>query len=110
MMTARSPAAALMIRGDAQSAAIEALKKAAESLIATGNGAGSEEGGQSAGRDPFGREAEDGGGLATGETDIPGVTDRQRARDLIEELRRRAADRKRPAEELDYLDRLLERF
>ena len=96
--------------GDAQSAAIEALKKAAESLIATGTGPGSEGGDQSAGRDPFGREAQDGGGLATGETEIPDVTDRQRARDLIEELRRRAADRKRPAEELDYLDRLLERF
>ncbi len=101
---------ALADAGDAQSDAIEALKKAAESLIATGNGGQGQNGEQSAGRDPFGREAEDGGGLATGETEIPGVTDRQRARDLIEELRRRAADRQRPQEELDYLDRLLERF
>ncbi len=94
--------------GDAQTAAIEALKKAAESLIATGTGG---EPGDTAGQDPFGRETGDGeGGLATGETEIPGVTDRQRARDLIEELRRRAADQQRPQEELDYLERLLERF
>lgn len=102
---------ALEDAGDAQAAAIEALKKAAESLIATGNqGSEGGESGQSAGRDPFGRESADGEGLSTGETEIPGVSDRQRARDLIEELRRRAADQQRSKEELDYLDRLLERF
>ena len=94
----------------AQAAAIEALKKAAEGLISTGNQGQSGEGSQAGGNDPFGRNAEDGQGTSTGEVEIPGVTDRQRARDLIEELRRRAADQERSQEELDYLERLLERF
>ena len=94
----------------AQDDAIEAMKKAAEALIAQGNqGAGGGEDTRG-GQDPFGRDSADGEGLATGETDIPGVSDRQRARDLIEELRRRAADQGRTLDELEYLERLLERF
>ena len=33
-----------------------------------------------------------------------------RARELLEELRRRSAEQSRPEEELDYLRRLLDRF
>ena len=36
--------------------------------------------------------------------------ERQRAQAIQEELRRRGADRGRPQEELDYIDRLLRRF
>jgi hypothetical protein len=35
---------------------------------------------------------------------------RARARDILEELRRRAAEAGRPQEELDYIERLLDRF
>ena len=35
---------------------------------------------------------------------------RQRAREILDELRRRAGDFNRPQLELDYIDRLLRRF
>jgi hypothetical protein len=41
---------------------------------------------------------------------VPDKIDMQRAREIIEELRRRAGELGRPKLELDYLDRLLERF
>jgi hypothetical protein len=34
----------------------------------------------------------------------------QRARDILNELRKRAGEQKRPKEELDYIDRLLKQF
>ncbi len=60
-------------------------------------------------RDPLGRsmgEADDPGD----ETALPDRPERQRVRDIQEELRRRGADRSRPATELEYIDRLLKRF
>jgi hypothetical protein len=57
------------------------------------------------GSDPLGRGAAEGQ-----DTTLPSESERQRARDILEELRRRAAERGRPQEELDYIDRLLERF
>ena len=57
------------------------------------------------GSDPLGRGAAEGQ-----DTNLPSESERQRARDILEELRRRAAERGRPQEELDYIDRLLERF
>lgn len=103
---------------EAQDLAIEALRAAAAGLIAQSSlGQEGEDGeqaggqaGQGRGNDPFGREA-DGDGNATGlGATVPEKSDRQRARELIEELRRRAAEQNRSQEELDYLDRLLERF
>jgi hypothetical protein len=41
---------------------------------------------------------------------IPEQSDVQRAKQLIDELRRRAGDRARPKLERDYIDRLLKRF
>jgi hypothetical protein len=41
---------------------------------------------------------------------VPNAGEAQRARAILEEIRRRAAERGRPPEELDYLDRLLRRF
>ena len=60
------------------------------------------------GRDPLGRDSGDhgalfGGGLNGG----PDVA--ERARRVLEELRRRLADPNRPGEERDYLERLLRR-
>jgi len=42
--------------------------------------------------------------------DIPLMSDVQRAREVLDELRRRAGERGRPQDELDYIDRLLRRF
>ena len=41
---------------------------------------------------------------------LPDGRERQRARDILEELRRRASEPARPPIELDYLERLLKRF
>jgi hypothetical protein len=41
---------------------------------------------------------------------IPGATDLARARAILMELRRRAAEMNRPQSERDYLDRLLKAF
>jgi hypothetical protein len=60
-------------------------------------------------RDPLGRPAD--GAFADGNgVEVPGEMSRARAREILEELRRRAAESGRPQEELDYIDRLLDRF
>lgn len=63
-------------------------------------------------RDPFGRQQGQGtaGADDGGDVRVPGERERQRAQAIQEELRRRGADRTRPQQELDYIDRLLKRF
>ncbi|WP_149535846.1 TIGR02302 family protein [Siccirubricoccus phaeus] len=68
--------------------------------------------GQGEGRDPLGRRTRDVNGTADNgaDTRVPEEAELLRTRRLQEELRRRGAERERPAEELDYIDRLLKRF
>ena len=68
--------------------------------------------GQGEGRDPLGRRSRDVNGNADngGDTRVPDEAEMLRTRKLQDELRRRGAERERPAEELDYIDRLLRRF
>jgi len=89
--------------GSAQNQALEALRQGAEQL-AQEQAKGDK---QMAGRDPLGRS-----NSALGESGvkIPGVTDLARAREILQELRRRAAQMNRPQAERDYLDRLLKAF
>jgi uncharacterized protein (TIGR02302 family) len=61
-------------------------------------------------RDPFGRTRPQGNFEDTGDVRIPDKSDVQRAREILDELRRRAGERTRPAPERDYIDRLLRRF
>jgi uncharacterized protein (TIGR02302 family) len=62
-------------------------------------------------RDPFGRDAENAGrGMNTEDVKIPDRDKIQEARRIRDELRRRAAERARPAPELDYIERLLRQF
>ena len=67
--------------------------------------------GQGTGRDPLGRdrrgEADTRGDLGGAE---PGADPRARARELMDEIRRRSAELERPEEEREYLNRLIERF
>lgn len=72
-------------------------------------------GGQSGpgpGNDPFGRAP--GGAFGTtiddGSVKIPDRMERRRARDILDELRRRAGEHHRPVPERAYIDRLLKRF
>ncbi len=60
--------------------------------------------------DIFGRSPDGQRGFATGPLTIPERAELQRAHEILEELRRRAAERFRPGPELDYIDRLLRRF
>ncbi|MDJ1015711.1 MAG: TIGR02302 family protein [Paracoccaceae bacterium] len=62
------------------------------------------------GRDPLGREAGENGRVGTDEQLLQGDDVYRRARELLDEIRRRSGEQERPDEELDYLKRLLERF
>ena len=107
---------------DSQGKALEALRKGAQNLaeaMQQGEGEGQGEGpGSRAGRqqsggnqsDPLGRPLH---GREFGDdftVKIPGEIDVQRARRILEELRRRLGDPQRPQIELDYIERLLKDY
>jgi uncharacterized protein (TIGR02302 family) len=104
---------------DAQGRALEAMRKGAQSLAQSMQ--------QQMGQGP-GRVGRFGRGRADQETDplgrplrghdygddntvkVPGEIDVQRARRIIEELRKRYGEIGRPQEELDYIERLLKNY
>ncbi|PWE16351.1 hypothetical protein DDZ18_13080 [Marinicauda salina] len=91
---------------DAQDEALQALREGAgEAARRLAEARGQQ--GQDGETDPLGRS---GSGAMGGGVDLPSESERQRARSILEELRRRAAEQNRPQDELDYIDRLLERF
>jgi uncharacterized protein (TIGR02302 family) len=107
---------------DAQGRALEALRKGAQGLQKQMNGQGQGKGkggkgayvgrrsrpGEMPGDDPLGRGAEGENGREDGPLKESAGT-AERARRVIEELRRRLADPNRPADERDYLERLMKR-
>jgi uncharacterized protein (TIGR02302 family) len=91
--------------GSSQNEALDALRQGAQALADESQQGTSKQGG---GReDPLGRSASP---LGNSGVKIPGATDLARARQILEELRRRAAQMNRPQQERDYLDRLLKAF
>jgi hypothetical protein len=108
---------------DSQGRALDALRKGAQSLaqamqqqMGQGSGQTGRPGrlGQSRAdqdTDPFGRPlrsrdyGDDAGGVK-----VPDDIDVQRARRIIEELRKRFGDMGRPQDELDYIERLLKDY
>ncbi len=104
---------------DSQSEAMEALR---EGMRALGDAMAQEERqtGQAQGdadrnaqgqmRDPLGRNSGKGGNIGTDEQLLQGEDVYRRARELLDEIRRRSGDGERPQLELDYLKRLLDRF
>jgi hypothetical protein len=99
---------------DMQKQTLESLRKGAGALAQqlmeeqagrADNGKGGDEG-----QDPLGRAEGNGGGNFGNGVKLPSQSELQRARSILEELRRRAAERGRPKEELDYIDRLLKEF
>ncbi|WNK00679.1 TIGR02302 family protein [Thalassospiraceae bacterium LMO-JJ14] len=64
--------------------------------------------------DPFGRRnsSENGQGTAVEDSDVqvPNRMEMRRAREILDELRKRSGERTRPPLELDYIDRLLDIF
>lgn len=90
-----------------------AAQQLAEQLGQTGQGQGNQPGqlGQFRdGQDPLGRQRDGTTGLDTGRVSIPEESDLQRAREILNELRRRSGERERPLTEQEYIDRLLRRF
>jgi hypothetical protein len=86
-------------------------------MMGEGQGQGQGEGQDQAqqqgqGRDPLGRRSREAAGAqdAGSDTRVPDEAELLRTRRIQEELRKRGAERGRPAEELDYIDRLLRRF
>jgi uncharacterized protein (TIGR02302 family) len=61
-------------------------------------------------RDPLGRDVGENGRVGTDENLLQGEDVYRRARELLDEIRRRSGEQERPDEELDYLKRLLDRF
>lgn len=61
-------------------------------------------------RDPLGRDPGANGSVGTEEGLLQGEDVYRRARDLLDEIRRRSGEGERPDVELDYLKRLLDRF
>lgn len=66
--------------------------------------------GQGQGRDPLGREMGPNGENGQFGQGLPGLDPRERARELMDEIRRRSAERERPETERDYLNRLIEPY
>ena len=97
----------------AQSAALDNLREGAESLAAEMRERGQQNGNQDQGgqgaRDPLNRPV-NGAGASSGEGEIPSQADPVRAREIFDEIRRRAQDPNRPEAEREYLRRLLDRF
>ncbi|MBV8976421.1 MAG: TIGR02302 family protein [Alphaproteobacteria bacterium] len=89
--------------------ALDALRKTAgdlaKQLMQRSKGEG-----QGDGTDPLGRAQGTDGNALGGNVKVPSQSDLQRAREILKELRRRAGERGRSQQELDYIDRLLKQF
>lgn len=116
--TAMQQAENALRRGDmeaaqaAQNSALEHLRQGADQLAAQMREGGREgEDGEAGARDPLGRSLRSNGGAGNGdETAVPTEIDPARAREILDEIRRRAQDANRPESEREYLRRLLDRF
>ena len=99
---------------DAQSAernALDAMRKGAGQLaqkLMEEQQGGRE--GQGENEDPLGRENGGRGASFGDQVKVPDKSTLERARNILKELRRRAEERGRPKQELDYIDRLLKQF
>jgi uncharacterized protein (TIGR02302 family) len=96
--------------GQAEKNVLEALRKGADAMAKALMAQSGQEGNQNGSQDPLGRDEGANGSSFGGNVKMPGKSDLQRARGILQELRKRAAERGRPQEELDYIDRLLKQF
>jgi len=103
---------------DQQGRALQSLRKGAQSLAEAMQGGAGEGMGEPTGDEPGAGDRTDPLGRAVRSREygddftvkVPGEIDVQRARRVLEELRRRLGDPNRPRLELDYLERLLKDF
>ena len=97
---------------EAQQEALNQMRESAQELarnLAAENGQ-AVPGDEQVNEDPLGRRI--GGNNPVGRLleGLPNQSDIQRAREILDELRRRSGQSNRPRLELDYIDRLLQRF
>lgn len=114
-LRADRPGAAVPPQTEALDQLQEGARMATEQLMQQFGGGMQAQGGMGrpgnqSGRDPFGRRTGGNSGFNQGDVEIPGESDIQRARRILDELRRRAGERHRPPVERDYIDRLLEPY
>ena len=96
-----------------QGQALQALRDGARSLaerMARQNGTGTRQGGTMPGQDPLGRQQAGRGNDLGSTVKVPDAIDTQRAREILDDIRRRLGDAARPLLERNYLERLLERY
>lgn len=97
-----------------QGNALDALRRGAqgltEQMMGQGEGQGMANGPSQLDEDPLGRPRRTEGPDFGNRVRVPDEIDVQRARRILEELRRRFSDPSRPKLELDYLERLLKRY
>jgi hypothetical protein len=102
--------------GQSEQRALDQLRDSAQqmarNMMAQQNGQQPGEGEQARGEqfDPLGRPLDEQGSMAGGTVRIPDQSDLARAREILEELRRRSGEANRAQTELDYIDRLLKQF
>ena len=98
-----------------QTRALDQLQESAKSatrqlMRQIGQGLGRRPGEMGLQRDPFGRNPDGVGGLSTRDVGIDDADALKHAREIRDELRKRAGQRHRPEPERNYIDRLLKQF
>ena len=94
----------------AQADAIAALREAGQGLAEQARRESGEDSQQAEQGNPLGQEGQDGENDDSSRQDIDPRDNATRSRELLEELRRRAAEQEREQDEREYLERLLKRF
>ena len=93
-----------------EQSALDEMRKGADELAKDIMNGEKGQAGNGQQEDPLGRMNGARGALAGNGVKVPDQATLERARSILMELRRRAAERGRPQEELDYIDRLLREF
>ncbi len=101
-----------------QGLALDALRRGAQSIMrqmagdrqqgGEQQGEGNTTGNDRMARDPLGRDRNDQGSNLGSNTEIPGEIDAQKAREVMEAIRKRLSEPDQPVIEKDYLERLLQ--
>lgn len=97
---------------EAQSEALQNMRESAKSMAEQMQKNAQQKMGQGGDqpRDPMGRPQPSKGPEVGQSVKVPNAIDAQRAREILDELRKRSSESLRPPVELDYLERLLKRF
>jgi hypothetical protein len=99
-----------------QGQALDALRQGAQGLAqqfanrGRGGGGGIRQGDNFPNEDPLGRPQRNQGPDLGNSVKVPDEIDTQRAREILDAIRQRLGESGRPEFELDYLERLLDRF